>query len=314
MQSTRHRLLVGVTTGVLATLLLVLSVSKNIQNYSNIDNVLVGQAAESIVQPAKMKASESQLYADASSPLYLEPYRHEETDNIAWKWAADVRSRKPAKNTPNPRATVSESTAIDATVKLAQLDAATVTPCPWYGCADGSHADFSQHAITPPAHEKALASHESAKAVKLKAKSSNKANVKKQSAKGHDATPQGVKKHQKLLAHGYGTSDTFTSKPLSAEKNQFYGGSSEFYGSNRPVTSRAGFVSGSQAYSVDMAPAYDLDDATSFDSLPLASPSSPESRIALAQPAGDGTLAQNLFRYPSHGYSWKLASQVRLLD
>jgi hypothetical protein len=267
-------------------LILVLSISKNIQDNSNVDNLILGQTAEAIVQPGKEITEATQLYADASSPLYLEPYRHEDTDHVAWKWAADVRSRKPAKKSPNPQVTVSKSAPQYATLKLAQLDA----PCPWYGCADGSHADFSEHVTAPQAHKKSLASHKKAMAVvqpKRKRKNENKS---------------GDGKKQNLLAHGYGTSNTFTAKPLSVEKNQFYGGSSKFYGSTRPVTSRAGFVDGSQAYSVDMAPAHDLKDATSFDSLPLASPSSRESRIALAQPAGDGSLAQNLFRYelPSH--------------
>jgi hypothetical protein len=302
MQSTRHRLLVGVTAGVVATLILV-SVSKSIQDHSNIDNLISGQIADSIVQPGKKQYAETQLYADASSPLYLEPYRHEDTDHVAWKWAADVRSRKPAnksptataaKKSPTPTETVAESAPQDETLKLAQLDAATLNPCPWYGCADGSHADFSEHVTAPQAFKKATVSHNSVKAgLKPKEKTTIKTITKN----------QGGEKQQKLLAHGHGTSDTFTAKPLSVEKNQFYGGSSKFYGSTRPVTSRAGFVDGSQAYSVDMAPAHDLGDATSFDSLPLASPSSPESRIALAQPAGDGSLAQNLFRYMLYGHA-----------
>ena len=301
-------------------MILVLSVSKNIQDKSNIDILLYGQTAQSIVQPGKKITAETQLYADASSPLYLEPYRHEDTDHVAWKWAAEVRSRKPAKISPTPKPKISpnpkemdsKSGPRDATLKLAQLDAATVNPCPWYGCADGSHADFSEHA---QAHTQTWAGHESVKAVVQPASRQRAKSVVQPKAAPREKTiekKQGDGKQQNLLAHGYGTSDTFTAKPLSAEKNQFYGGSSKFYGSTRPVTSRDGFVDGSQAYSVDMAPAQDLNDATSFNSLPLASPSSPESRIALAQPAGDGTLAQNLFRYALLGHARNLAVQVRM--
>ena len=240
----------------------------------------------------KYVAGETALYADESSPLYLEPYRHQETENVAWKWAADLRSRKkslvvpitPSASADALRSTMKQAEArkpmkrdISRTLQLTEVDSNS-RPCPWYGCADGSHADFSERKTSHVSEFKTPHPKEPKRIVPQE---------------HHDKIKHNL---PKLLAHGYGTSNSFTAKPLTSEKNQFYGGSPRFYGSSRPVTSASGFVDGSQAYSVDMAPAYDMSDPTSFDSIPLASPSSPESRVSLAQPAGDGTLTQNIFR------------------
>ena len=264
-----------------AIVFLCVTLGTNILNFSTDSTLLLAKRSEHIFE----MAPGTKLYADETSPLYLEPYRHEDTEKAAWKWASDVRSKRSSLISSKSSASIHAVTETSAgkqanlrTSKLAQVSSGA-DPCPWYGCADGSHADFSDHP-------------QSLKVVKSKPTETKKPEKHVAKAKSQ------VGQNQNLLAHGYGTSNAFTVHPLTAEKNQFYGGSPKHFGSSRPVTSRSGFVDGSQAYSTDMAPAYDQDDLTSFDSLPLASPSSPESRIALAQPAGDGTLSQNIFRLP----------------
>jgi hypothetical protein len=286
------------TLGIVATVALLINLT--LSHYAQ-----VFSAESSALFQTSSIAHGTALYADESSPLYLEPYRHEDTDNVAWKWAADLRSRKSSLLAPSSLAAstdihASKAVAVkkqSATSKLAEVDSDS-RPCPWYGCADGSHAYFSEN---EPRHiDLSEARQKPKEQVKPKSVQDPKQTVPKLSqAKKVISLATKVEKsvnQQKLFAHGFGTTNAFTAKPLTATKNQFYGGSPRFYGSKRPVTSSGGFVDGSQAYSVDMAPAYDASDPTSFDSIPLASPSSPESRIALAQPAGDGTLAQNLFR------------------
>eukprot|EP00960_Hanusia_phi_P065104 765992-Hanusia_phi.AAC.3 len=107
---------------------------------------------------------------------------------------------------------------------------------------------------------------------------------------------------QTLFAHGFGTSNRFQAQPLDAAKNQFYGGDHKYFGSDQPVTSREGKVSAREAYANDgKTEVYELSNPTSFDSIPLASPSAFMSRVAAHEPAGVSAherirLDRNLYR------------------
>ncbi len=192
----------------------------------------------------------SVLYADAASPDYLEPQKHPESYEAAWKWAAAARAQV------KKQAPEKEEGDKALPQQLTQVSAKkNAKPCPWYGCADGSNSIFQPAA----------------------------------SVKG---------KQQSLhLAHGFGTTNAYTAKPLNAAKNQYYAGDHSYFGSERPVTSHEGVVNGKEAYSNDMQPAYDLTSPTSFDSVPLAEPSSFLSRVAKDQPQGDGKLEYNEYRF-----------------
>ncbi len=207
----------------------------------------------------------SALYADASSPDYLEPQKHEESYQAAWKWAAKTRALR---HEADKKVAAGAAAAHEDASQQQQLHevSAKQTPCPWYGCPDGSHANFLPASV-------------------LKAKQ-QQLKLKQQQLK------------QKLhLAHGYGTTNAYTAKPLNAPENQYFAGDHTFHGSERPVTSQAGTVNGKEAYSNDMQPAYDLDGPTSFDSVPLAEPTSFLSRVAKDQPQGDGKLEYNEYRF-----------------
>ena len=75
---------------------------------------------------------------------------------------------------------------------------------------------------------------------------------------------------QKLLAHGYGTTNSFQADPITAAHDQFYGGDHHYYGSDLPVFARGegahaarntkSHVKAHEAYAADGKRAvYDLD-------------------------------------------------------
>jgi hypothetical protein len=135
---------------------------------------------------------------------------------------------------------------------------------------------------------------------------------------------------QQLLAHGYGTGNAYKADPITAPHDQFYGGDSRFFGSRPPPVPKwahaederaarhrswrtrrhrkqhtARHVRGHEAFAADgKTPVYDLDEPHSFDSVPLASPSSFLSRVAAhfpggydsAHPTSPGKLQAKVFR------------------
>ena len=278
-------------------------------------------------------ADSTQLYAPASSPLYLEPFRHQASEESAWKWAASMRQHRAAAakgsklSSPNAGDRVAGGTAAvksdsargvgkakksNADPPSAAKETAAVTqlaeespakPCPWYGCADGSDFDFSSTgAARKVAAPKAA---DAKKHVAPKAADAKKHVGPKAADPRKHVAPKAAdsSKHQKLLSHGFGTVNTFTAQPSKAPHDQFYGGTGRFYGSSRPVTSHGGKVDGTQAYAADLAHVYDFSSPTSFDSIPLASPSTQETRVALHQPAGDGALNKNIYRCSAARYT-----------
>mmetsp|Transcript_80768 Transcript_80768/g.216569 ORF Transcript_80768/g.216569 Transcript_80768/m.216569 type:complete len:324 (+) Transcript_80768:19-990(+) len=265
-------------------------------------------------QKAIAEGSATQLYADASSPLYLEPYRHQDVDEVAWKWAAHVRAQrsKEAKVKKQEKTAAAKDLVSE---ELAQVQSPASKPCPWYGCADGSHANFSpteNHVSTPSLrsshspcpwygcpdgsnadfsdHSTKVKSHtnilsaqtsvteKSASVVHPKVEPSTKStkvilNPEKATSKPEKVTlvPKAQDaKNTKLLAHGFGTSN---------------------------IISDAGKPALSLPSAAESNPSYDHDHPTSFDEIPLADAHSKETRIALHQPAGDGALLQNMYRF-----------------
>ena len=206
-------------------------------------------------------------------------------------------------------------------VELAQLS----KPCPWYGCSDGSGSIFSRR---EPVKQQQLARVDAriALAQKIlsassradgKGKDKRKAVVEKEKSSAEPSVAPAEKKVAKTgkpaaapvqkeaaavnqalhLAHGYGTTNAYTAKPLRAPKNQYYGGDHSHHGSDLPVGRHEGVVRGDMPHSNDVkSSAYDFDGPTSFDSVPLAESSTFASRVAAHQPAGDGKLEYSTFK------------------
>ena len=137
----------------------------------------------------------------------------------------------------------------------------------------------------------------------------HEATRKKDATRAHGASTQ------QLLAHGFGTTNAFTADPITAPHDQFYGGEHRFYGADRPVIARAGEGSAAgasapqvrahEAFAADGKTAvYDINEPHSFDSVPLASPSSFAARVEAHFPDGydaahatsTGKLQAKLFR------------------
>jgi len=181
---------------------------------------------------------QTKLYAAPSSPQYLEPSRHPETDNAAWTWASQMRAS-----------------------------------------AAHSGADVAPSASEKPAAKPTAAA--------------------KAPARPQALAQAGPVRAQQLLAHGFGTTYAWQATANPNPRNVYFGGDYTFYGGEKPVTHVAGKVSGKEAYAVNMDPANDIDNPTSFDSVPLAEPSSFASRVARSQPGGGASgalLEDNLYR------------------
>ena len=183
-------------------------------------------------------------------------------------------------------------------------------PCPWYGCADGSDSSMAWKK-----REKVVAAQ-----VKLKQRKRaqrrldqvTELNAKTEELLGFPTVESPT---QKLLSHGYGTTNAFKADPITTPHDQFYGGDHHFYGSDLPVFSRGegshearatkSHVKAHEAYAVDgKTKVYDFDEPHSFDSVPLASPSSFLSRVEAhypngyntAHPTSPGKLQAKVFR------------------
>jgi hypothetical protein len=183
--------------------------------------------------------------------------------------------------------------------------------CPWYGCADGSDSWRDRKR-----QEKLKAAQHILKQQKKQSASSGLKstglNAKTEKLLGFPSIESPT---QKLLSHGYGTTNAFKADPITAPHDEFYGGDHSFYGSDLPVFGRGegsyearstkSHVKAHEAYGVDGKTAvYDLDEPHSFDSVPLASPSSFLSRVEAhypngydtAHPLSAGKLQAKLFR------------------
>jgi hypothetical protein len=210
-----------------------------------------------------------------------------------------------------------------AEIMGSQSKAATLTelaevaikdPCPWYGCADGSDSimawkkkarlQAAAQILKQQKKEKEEEQHKIDVATDLNAKTEQLLGF-----------PTVESPTQKLLAHGYGTTNTFKADPITAPHDQFYGGDHRYFGSDLPVIARGdgghaasstkSHVKAHEAYAADGKRAvYDLDQPHSFDSVPLASPSSFMSRVEANYPNGydtahpwsPGKLAAKVFR------------------
>jgi len=183
-------------------------------------------------------------------------------------------------------------------------------PCPWYGCADGSDSSMAWKK-----REKVLAAQAKLKQRKRAQRRMDQVtdlNAKTEELLGF---PNVESPTQKLLSHGYGTTNAFKADPITTPHDQFYGGDHHFYGSDLPVFARGegshearatkSHVKAHEAYAVDgKTKVYDFDEPHSFDSVPLASPSSFLSRVEAhypngyntAHPTSPGKLQAKVFR------------------
>jgi len=192
-------------------------------------------------------------------------------------------------------------------VRAAHTNAVDKDPCPWYGCADGSDS------LSAWKKQEKL---KAAKQILMQHRKVQKKQPKAQVKKMDDSLDLNTKTEQLLgfptvtsptqllLSHGYGTTNSFKADPITTPHDQFYGGDHHFYGSDLPVFARGegshearatkSHVKAHEAYAVDAkTPIYDLDQPHSFDSVPLASPSSFLSRVEAHYPNGYDTAHPN---------------------
>jgi len=203
----------------------------------------------------------------------------------------------------NKAETMSLAELSPAQVRAAHTNAVDKDPCPWYGCADGSDSllAWKKQEKLKAAEQILVQQRKTQQKAQKKMDFTTDLNAKTEQLLGF---PTVMSPTQKLLSHGYGTSNTFKADPITTPHDQFYGGDHHFYGSDLPVFARGegshearatkSHVNAHEAYGVDAkTPIYDLDQPHSFDSVPLASPSSFLSRVEAHYPNGYDTAHPN---------------------
>ena len=199
---------------------------------------------------------------------------------------------------------------LTALAEVSPGKASVKDPCPWYGCADGSDSSMAWKKKEKLQAAAQILKQQQEQQRKMDA--TTDLNAKTEQLLGFPTVESPT---QKLLAHGYGTTNSFQADPITAAHDQFYGGDHHYYGSDLPVFARGegahaarntkSHVKAHEAYAADGKRAvYDLDEPHSFDSVPLASPSSFLSRVEANYPSGydtahptsPGKLQAKLFR------------------